>query len=124
MKRPIAISLSPNTEPDDVRRAWHALLHPKIWEDSQLVLQAEKMLEEWFAGPAPRSSAQAERSGVALTSSGRQALLRTLQAFNIGPGDEVILQAFTCIAVPEAILWTGAKPVYADITSDTYNIDP
>lgn len=113
MKRPIAISLSPNTERDDVQRAWSGLTHPKIWEDASWVLKAEKMLAEKFPGHL-----------IALTSSGRQALYRILKAFNIGPGDEVILQAFTCLAVPAAIIWSGAKPVYADIKIGTYNFDP
>lgn len=113
MNRPIAISLSPNTEPDDVARAKHALQHPEIWNESQWVLQAEQKLEEKFSGRY-----------VALTSSGRQAIYRVLKALSIGSGDEVIIQAFTCIAVPEPILWAGAKPVYADIKQGTYNLDP
>lgn len=113
MNRPIAISLSPNTEPDDVERARQAVRHPEIWSDPQWVLKAEKMVEKKFPGHF-----------TALTSSGRQALYRVLKGFNIGPGDEVIIQAFTCIAVPEPILWAGAKPVYADIEANTYNLDP
>lgn len=61
---------------------------------------------------------------IALTSSARQALYDGLRAAGIGKGDEVIVQAFTCIAVPEPILWLSATPVYADIIPDTYNIDP
>lgn len=111
--RPVAISLSPNVEPNDVQRAWYALFNKKIREDNQWVLKAEKILEHEFAG-----------SSAVLTSSGRQAIFRLLKALNIGPGDEVIIQAFTCIAVPEPVLWVGAKPVYADIDPETYNLDP
>lgn len=113
MNRPIAISLSPNTEADDVQRARRALPHPEAWQDPQWVLQAEKMLGEKFPG-----------HHLALTSSGRQALFRVLKALNIGTGDEVILQAFTCIAIPASIIWAGAKPVYADIDPKNYNLDP
>lgn len=113
MNRPIAISLSPNTEPDDVARAKRALKHPDIWNDPQWVLEAEKAVEKKFPGHL-----------TTLTSSGRQAIYRVLKALNIGSGDEVIIQAFTCIAVPAPILWAGAKPVYADIKKDTYNLDP
>ena len=55
---------------------------------------------------------------------GRTALFAILRALGIGPGDEVILPAFTCVVVPNAIRFTGATPVYADIAPNTYNIDP
>lgn len=55
---------------------------------------------------------------------GRVALFALLRALGIGPKDEVILQAFTCLAVPAPILALGARPVYVDIKSDTYNLDP
>lgn len=54
---------------------------------------------------------------------GRMALYALLRALDIGPGDEVILPAFTCVVVPNAILYCGAKPVFVDIDPRTYNID-
>src|SRR3989344_8020277 len=39
-------------------------------------------------------------------------------------GDEVILPSFTFSSCANAILLTGAKPVFCDVTLDTYNIDP
>jgi perosamine synthetase len=41
---------------------------------------------------------------------------------NIGLGDEIIIPGFTCVVVPNAIFYLGAKPVYADIEADTYNL--
>jgi dTDP-4-amino-4,6-dideoxygalactose transaminase len=55
---------------------------------------------------------------------GRVALYAILKALQIGPGDEVILPAFTCVVVPNAVRFIGAMPVYADISSNSYNIDP
>ena len=55
---------------------------------------------------------------------GRVALYAILRAMGIGPGDEVILPGFTCVVVPNAITYLGAKPVYIDIDAKTYNIDP
>lgn len=52
---------------------------------------------------------------------GRVALTLLLKALDVGPGDEVIIQAFTCEAVPEAVLATGARPVYADIDPETFS---
>ena len=54
---------------------------------------------------------------------GRVALYALLQAMNVGEGDEVILPAFTCVVVPNAILYLKARPVYVDIDPKTYNID-
>jgi dTDP-4-amino-4,6-dideoxygalactose transaminase len=56
--------------------------------------------------------------------SGRSAIYLILKAAKIGKGSEVIIQAYTCNSVPNPILWTGAKPIYADIDPETLNIDP
>ena len=61
---------------------------------------------------------------VALFAKGRVALYAILRGLGIRPGDEVIVPAFTCVAVPNAILYTGARPVYVDIDPRTYTIDP
>ncbi len=53
---------------------------------------------------------------------GRVALYSALKALDISEGDEVILQAFTCVVVPNAIIYTGAKPVYADVRPDSFNM--
>ncbi len=53
---------------------------------------------------------------------GRVSLYAILKAMKIGPGDEVIIPAFTCVVVPNPIIYLGAKPVYADIEPDTFNI--
>lgn len=54
---------------------------------------------------------------------GRVALYAILKAIGIKQGDEVILPGFTCVAVPNAIIYLGAKPVYIDIDRKTFNID-
>lgn len=55
--------------------------------------------------------------------SGRQSLYAILKALNIGEGDEIIVQSFTCVAVSRAIIYTGSKPIYCDIDSSTFNMD-
>lgn len=55
---------------------------------------------------------------------GRVALFAILKAMGITAGDEVILPGFTCVVVPNAIKYLGAKPVYVDIDPETLNIDP
>lgn len=54
---------------------------------------------------------------------GRHALYAILEALEIGPGDEVILQAFTCVVVPNCLLYRGIKPVYVDIDPVTLNLN-
>lgn len=51
------------------------------------------------------------------------ALHLSLNGFGIKEGDEVITTPFTFFATVEAILYTGAKPVFVDIEPDTFNLD-
>jgi len=109
-RRVISPSLSPNCEADDVWGAVKTLFSPWKWKDGKELAD----VKDWFR----------KRFGEAiLFNSGRSALHAILKAFDIGVGDEVIVQAFTCVAVPNSVRWAGAKPVFADI-DEMYNIDP
>ena len=55
---------------------------------------------------------------------GTAALHASMLAAGIGAGDEVILPAFTFVATAEAVVMAGAKPVFADIDPETYNLSP
>ena len=50
---------------------------------------------------------------------GRVALSAIIRAMALAPGDEVILPAFTCVAAVNPLVYSGLKPVYADIDPRT-----
>ncbi len=55
---------------------------------------------------------------------GRVAMAAILRAIGVRKGDEVVIQAFTCVAVPEAVMSIGGVPRYADVAPGTPNMDP
>jgi perosamine synthetase len=63
------------------------------------------------------------REGVATTSC-TTALHLALVVAGVGPGDEVICPSYSFVATANAVLYAGARPVFADIETDTWNIDP
>jgi perosamine synthetase len=87
--------------------------------DSGMLVQGARVeaLEKAFAKASGVDHAVA-------TSSGTTALYLALLAHGIGPGDEVITTPFTFVASVNSILYTGARPVFADIDPATFNIDP
>lgn len=109
--RIISASLSPNAEKDDVLLALKNLLMPWTWRDKKQLT----ILELWFNNYFPDHD-------VFFFNSGRSAELALFTAFGIGSGDEVLVQAFTCVAVPNSVIWAGAKPIFVDV-DQTLNID-
>jgi len=90
----------------EVLRTPHLSLGPKL-----------PAFEEAFAAHCGTSEAVACCSGTA-------ALHLVMMAMEIGPGDEVITTPFSFVASANCILMVGAKPVFADVDPDTWNIDP
>ncbi len=108
----IFISLSPNVEPEDLHRARSLVVQPRRWLHGDQIAVLEQWLRERFEVQQAWSVA-----------SGRIGLAVILEALGVGEGDEVLLQAFTCNAVPNPVLWRCATPVYVDIDAASLTMD-
>ena len=86
---------------------------------SGMLAQGERVaeFEQKFAAYCGTAHAVATNNGTA-------ALHAALLAAGIGPGDEVIVPAFSFIATATAVSMCGAKPVFADVDEQTFNIRP
>ena len=102
----------------------YAALKPRIAERMQRVLDHG----QYIMGPEVTELEQqlAAHTGArhcVTVASGTEALLISLMALGIQPGDEVITTPFTFAATAEMIVLIGAKPVFVDVEPDTCNID-
>ncbi len=84
-----------------------------VWSRADIVTEFEKKWAEKVG--AKRCLA---------TVNGTNALIASLVQLDIGGGDEVIVPPYTFIATVQAVLMTGAMPVFADIDPETFQIDP
>ncbi len=105
-----------------------AIALPATGEEEWLALR-ESIESGWLSqGPKVKAfeDAFAERHQVAhalATTSCTTALHLALAAAGIGPGDEVIVPAFTWVATANVAVYCGATPVFVDVDPHTYNID-
>jgi len=111
IERVIHTGLSPNLSFAQVKHAFKLLFQPKHWIGGQ----GSKRLEEEFKRRFKVKSAISFNAG-------RSALYAVLKTLAFPKNSEVMLQAFTCAAVPNSVIWAGYKPVYVDI-DQTLNFD-
>ncbi len=107
--------VEPNMTTADIVTACRFLLLPRLWKKWQSGNAIEKV-ESWL-----RDYFQTQQ--VYTIDSGRSALSLALKAGGVTTGDEVLLQGFTCVVVPGAILAVGATPIYVDVAGD-FTMDP
>src|SRR3989344_5016390 len=112
----ISISLSPNVFARDIFASLKMLFLPWQWQQGKYEEKFKQQFSQYFLSSGTKFPT------VYLTNSGRSALYLILQSLNTKQGDEILLQAFTCNAVVNPILWNKANPVYVDI-SDDYNMN-
>ena len=110
--KPISISLSPNTEKDDIQLALELIFQPQKWQEGEKNKQLEEEFKKYLGIKYAFSF-----------NSGRSSLIAILNALDIKKDDEILLQAFTCNAAVNPILARKANPVFVDV-DDTINMEP
>jgi dTDP-4-amino-4,6-dideoxygalactose transaminase len=108
---PIPLTL-PTLEGNEQLYMVEALTRSRLSGDGPFTKRAQELLEELLGV-----------NKALLTTSCTSALDMTALLLDIGPGDEVIVPAFTFVSSINAYVMRGAKPVFADIREDTLNID-
>jgi perosamine synthetase len=109
--KPVSISLSPNVEKDDIHLALNLLIRPWLWKKGRAINEIEEQFKDYLGVKYAVSF-----------NSGRSSFLAILKALNLEKTSEILLQAFTCNAVPNPIIWAEFNPVYVDCDKDSFNI--
>lgn len=106
----VFIGSIPNNTKEDYKLARELLRNPNKAKGSK------KSLQNDFEKSFPKHD-------IFLFNRGRDALTFFYKNIPLKEDDEVIIQAFTCVAVVAPILWTKAKPIYIDIDKKTFNMN-
>jgi dTDP-4-amino-4,6-dideoxygalactose transaminase len=97
----------------DISNVVESISRGSYWAKGPFVDQFEEGLESYF-----------NIDHAVSMNSGTTALVAALEACGIGPGDEVIVPSFTFIATANVVELVGAEPVFADIESESFGLDP
>jgi dTDP-4-amino-4,6-dideoxygalactose transaminase len=112
MSKPILISISPNSGFEEAVLALKTLLSPWRWQKGSTLEKLKRKINNYFS-----------TTNTYLLNSGRSGLLLVLKALQLKKNDEVLVQAFTCVAVPNAIIASGGRPVFVDTVQNGFNLD-
>jgi dTDP-4-amino-4,6-dideoxygalactose transaminase len=97
----------------ELEERWARILDENSYVLGPEVRELEKSFADFLELPA-----------CVAVANGTDALILSLRALGMKPGDEVIVPAFSFFATAEAVLWLGGTPVFADVDSETLNLDP
>lgn len=105
--------------------------HNRLTFDEKEVKAVQKVIRSgyWAGGKEVEAleekiTATTSRKYAIGVSSGLSALRLALLALGVGKNDEVIIPAYSCVAIPNAVLACGAIPVPVDVIYNNWNIDP
>ena len=112
MRKVISPALSPNLRFADVATSVHSLLIPHELQLGDSLNFAGLYLKKMFHCP-----------NVFMFMRAREGQYMLFKALGVKKKDEIIVQAFTCAAVVQPILWAGAKPVYVDISEEHFSME-
>ena len=110
--KPISISLSPNTQKDDTFLAFKLIFKPWKFKKGTAIEQLENEFKRYFNIKYAISF-----------NSGRSSMLAIMKSLELKEGSEVLLQAFTCNAAVNPVIWAGLEPKYVDCDENDFNID-
>jgi dTDP-4-amino-4,6-dideoxygalactose transaminase len=109
--RPISISISPNVEKDYLKLALNLIIRQWLWKKGNGAEELELKFKQYLGVKYAVSF-----------NSGRSSFYAILKALDFQAGSNVALQALTCNAVPNPVLWAGLEPLYIDCNNDDYNM--
>ncbi len=112
MSKPILTSISPNTDKSDIRLTIKTIFKPWSWQKGRQANNLSNKLTQLL-----------DQRHAWLFNAGRNALEVGLKSLNLKPTDEILCQAFTCVAVPNAIKWAGSKPIFVDTSKNSPNLN-
>ena len=105
-------------------QAEYALMAPDILSAVEKVLRSQQFILGPEVGELEREVAKLAGCRFAVAcASGTDALLLSLMALGVGPGDEVITTPFTFVATAGSVAQLQARPVFVDIDPETFNLD-
>jgi dTDP-4-amino-4,6-dideoxygalactose transaminase len=108
----ILTDFAPNENWHDVAASFKMLIRPWLWKKGKYTTRLKLHLKKFFPGHE-----------VYLYFSARGALYLLLQSLGLRKNAGVLIQAFTCEAVPLPVLALGLRPIYVDIERETYSMD-
>jgi perosamine synthetase len=111
MLRPIHHTFAPLANRKQIKLALALSVQPWKWQEGEAQEALKQELGNRFGGQAH------------LFGSGRESLLAILKSLRFQKEEEVIVQGYTCVVVPNAVSAAGMTPVFADIERDTLNLD-